>query len=124
MEKYIVYAKYRNGYNCVKEYAWIGLENFSAGDLIVVDSTNGWGIVEVTRATPWDDSAKATKYVVGKVDNALYEKHAKAKKLEAELKKKLEARAKKLQSIALWEMLAKDDPEMQDLVDQYKQVVQ
>ena len=124
MEKYIVYGKYRSGYNCVKEYAWIGLESFSAGDLVVADSTNGWGFVEVTRVTSWDDSVKATKYVVGKVDDAQYKKYAQAKKLEAELKKKLEARAKKLQSIALWEMLAKDDPEMQELVDQYKQVVQ
>ena len=124
MEKYLVYARYLDGYNKTTEYMWCGLETFAPGDMIVVDSSNGRGIVEVTRVEPWTDESKATKYVVGKVDNEKYEKHQKAEKLAAELKEKLEARAKKLQSIALYEMLAKDDPEMQELVDQYKQVIQ
>lgn len=124
MEKHLVYAKYRNGYNTAKEYVWLGLEDFKAGDLIVVDSSNGWGVVEVTRTEPYVDGNKANKYVIGKVDNAVYEKYIKAEQAAAALKKKLEARAKKLQNLALWEMLAKDDPEMQELVDQYKQVIQ
>lgn len=124
MEKHLVYAKYRNGYSTAKEYVWLGLEDFKAGDLIVVDSSNGWGVVEVTRTEPYVDGNKANKYVIGKVDNAVYEKYIKAEQAAAALKKKLEARAKKLQNLALWEMLAKDDPEMQELVDQYKQVIQ
>lgn len=124
MEKYLVYAKYRSEYRTTIDYVWIGLEDFKAGDLLVVDSSNGWGVVKVTRTEPYVDGSKAHKYVIGKVDNAVYEKYIKAEQAAAALKKKLEARAKKLQNLALWEMLAKDDPEMQKLVDQYKQVIQ
>lgn len=74
------------------------------------------------RCPAWQDDSKASKYIVGKVDNAKYENRKKLDELEKELEKKLKARAKKLQSIALYEMLAKDDPEMQELVDRYKQV--
>lgn len=122
MEKYLVYAKYITGYDTVKEYVWVGLERFNTGDMVVVDSRNGLGICQVTKCDSWQDDSKASKYIVGKVDNAKYENRKKLDELEKELEKKLKARAKKLQSIALYEMLAKDDPEMQELVDRYKQV--
>ena len=124
MEKYLVHARYLTGYNRTKEYVWTGFEPFVVGTMIAVESNDTRDLVEVTRVEPFVEGSKASKYVIGKVDTAKYDTYKKTEKLAAELKKKLDARAKKLQSLALYEMLAKDDPEMQELVDQYKAIVQ
>jgi tRNA A37 N6-isopentenylltransferase MiaA len=39
-----------------------------------------------------------------------------------ELKAKMEARAKQLQDIALYQMLAKDDPDMAELLKEYQDI--
>lgn len=123
MEKEIVYGKHVAGYDNRKEYAWIGFEMFQPGDMVVVDTCNGYAVARVTRCEPWTDGRTAKRYVIGKVDDEQYAQQIQKDKLAASLKKKLDARAKKLQDITLYEMLSEDDPEMQELLDQYKALI-
>ena len=58
--------------------------------------------------------------VVTKVDDSAYQDRLKSRAEAAKLKKQMEARAKQLQDIALYQMLAKDDPDMAALLEQYQ----
>lgn len=58
--------------------------------------------------------------VVAKVYTDDYDNRVKVREQAAELKAKMEARAKQLQDIALYQMLAKDDPDMAVLLNEYQ----
>lgn len=77
------------------------------------------GTVEAVHA-PETVEEPLTAEVVDKVDETAFKARVEQRKLEKELKAKMAERAKKLQDIVLYETLAKSDPEMQQLLDQYK----
>lgn len=58
--------------------------------------------------------------IVDIVDERAYNDRVKCRIKAAELKAKMEARAKQLQDIALYQMLAKDDPDMAVLLNEYQ----
>lgn len=58
--------------------------------------------------------------VVAKIDMRHYDNRVRSRIKAAELKAKMEARAKQLQDIALYQMLAKDDPDMAALLEEYQ----
>lgn len=58
--------------------------------------------------------------VVAKIDMGCYNERVRSRIKAAELKTKMEARAKQLQDIALYQMLAKDDPDMAALLQEYQ----
>lgn len=61
-----------------------------------------------------------TREVVCKVFMDDYDNRVKVRKQAAEIKAKMQERAKQLQDIALYQMLAKDDPAMMDLLNEYQ----
>lgn len=61
--------------------------------------------------------------IVSIVDTAEYDARVAQRKLAADLKAKMQERAKKLQDVALYQMLAKDDPEMAALLSEYQNLV-
>lgn len=90
------------------------------GDLCVVKSLNhGLGLARVVEIIEQND-IQTVREIVAKVDTQDYDFRVAARKDAAELKVKMQERAKKLQDIALYQMLAKDDPEMQDLLNRYQ----
>ena len=94
------------------------------GDLCVVKSAHhGLGLARVTEIIDQND-LEVTREIVAKVDTELYDFRVAARKEAAELKAKMQERAKKLQDIALYQMLAKDDPEMQNMLDRYQNIPQ
>ena len=58
--------------------------------------------------------------IVTKVNDEQYNERIKRRIKMAELKSKMEARAKQLQDIALYQMLAKDDSDMMNLLNEYQ----
>lgn len=60
--------------------------------------------------------------VVAKVDTAAYDARVANRAKAAELKAKMKERAKQLQDIALYQMLAKDDPAMLELLSEYQAI--
>lgn len=90
------------------------------GDLVVVKPAH----LKIALARV-DEILEGTDYetareVVSKVATEAYNERVKVRTQVAELKAKMQERARQLQDIALYQMLAKDDPAMQALLDEYQ----
>jgi hypothetical protein len=89
------------------------------GDLCVVVSGNrDMSVAEVAEII-CENSEPMTREIVCRVDSSDYDFRVETRKKAAELKVKMEERAKKLQDIALYQTLAKDDPEMAALLAEF-----
>lgn len=104
-----------------------GIANFdpdlAVNDLCVISDDGRYilaEVVEICESTGEEMMAE----IVSKVYTTAYDNRVTARKAAAEIKAKMEARAKKLQDIALYQMLAKDDPEMAELLKNYQDIVQ
>lgn len=95
-------------------------QNLAVGDACVV--TYGVGKICVAKVVEFIENpdSEVCYEVVTKVCMSDYEARIKAREKAAELKAKMEARAKQLQDIALYQMLAKDDPDMAALLQEYQ----
>lgn len=93
--------------------------DLKVGDCCVVMSAHHeLGIAEVVdfKATP---EQPVVREIVGKFDKAAYDARVSAREKATELKAKMEARAKQLQDLALFQALAQNDAEMAELVQEY-----
>lgn len=113
------------GESCVCSQVYASFEpDLKVGDLVVVKpahhSINLARVEEILEGTNYE----TTREVVAKVDTEAYNQRVKIRNQVAELKSQMEARARKLQDIALYQMLAKDDSEMKELVAQYQALTQ
>lgn len=124
--RYVIGVKF-DDFPYSKEYDFkYDKDDLKVGDVVVVDTSRGLQVAKVTTITKLaagETYSKATKWVIQKIDltehNARLERERKA----AELKKQLEARRKQLEDIAIYEVLAKEDPKMAELLEQYKEVM-
>ena len=109
----------RGSKDCTHQYANFDWE-LKAGDLCVVRTDFDQFIV--ARVFEIEDSTDLEMYreVVARVDTDAYDFRVESRVKAAELKAKMEARAKQLQDIALYQMLAKDDPDMAALLQEYQ----
>ena len=91
-------------------------------DLCVVRSEND--ALLVAKVVEIVDSQDIEMYreVVAKVYTESYETRIQCRARAAELKSKMEARAKQLQDIALYKMLAANDPDMANLLNEYQAI--
>lgn len=98
--------------------------SLAKGDLCVVKSLNhGLGLAKVVEIIDQND-IQTSREIVAKVDTQDYDFRVAARKDAAELKAKMRERAKQLQDIMLYQMLAKEDPDMQDLLNRYQNLPQ
>lgn len=89
-------------------------------DMVVVKPAHhAFALAKVVEVIDKNDF-ETPREIVAKVDMDFYNERVKARNQAAELKAKMQERAKKLQDVALYQMLAKDDPEMQDLLNRYQ----
>lgn len=102
-------------------YVYASFEpELKVGDLVVVKPAHH--DIALARV---DEILEGTDYeikreVICKVDTSAYSQRVKLRNQAAELKAKMQERARQLQDIALYQMLAKDDPAMQALLDEYQ----
>lgn len=92
-----------------------------AGDLCVIMLNERLCLAKVDSVSE-PTGAELYNEVVSKVFTADYDIRVEARAKAAELKGKMEARAKQLQDIALYQMLAKDDPDMAALLREYQEI--
>ena len=102
-------------------YAYANFEsNLKAGDLCVVMSAHhGMGLARVVEIEDRHD-IETPREVIARVDTEWYDERVKVRKQAAELKAMMQERAKQLQDIALYQMLAEKDTHMQDLLTRYE----
>lgn len=88
---------------------------------MIDDGTGGMQLAIVIDILPCND-LDVYHEVIARIDTAAYDARVAIRKKAAELKAKMEARAKQLQDIALYQMLAKDDPDMAALLQEYQDI--
>lgn len=94
------------------------------GDLVVVKPAHhDVALARVEEIMP-DNTYETTREVIAKVDTTYYKQRVEAREKIAKVKAQMQERAKKLQDIALYQMLAKDDPEMAQLLADYQSLPQ
>lgn len=102
-------------YACFDEDVWVD-------DICVVKSAkHGFGLAKVVRLRPKTDE-EITREIVCKADFSAYDARVANRKKQAELKKQMADRASKLQELSMYELLAKSDPEMAELLKSYKEI--
>lgn len=97
-------------------------KDLAVGDTCIV--TYGADKIAVAKVVEFVENpdGEVALEVVTKVSMDDYETRVKSRAKAAELKAKMEARAKQLQDIALYQMLAKDDPDMAILLAEYQSI--
>jgi hypothetical protein len=129
----VAMVKFLQGVNTTKEYAFALFnehiqfdEYIQVDDLVLCDTQNGYSVAKVTDIMNQSEynGVDVTKEIICKVDFTDFEtrkeNREKAKKLKAEMDRKV----KELQGIALIELMAEKNPELKDMLDAYKNLVQ
>ena len=90
------------------------------GDICVVQTAHhGLGLAEVEAIAATPIRGNLTREIVARVDTFDFDTRVEQRKRAAELKAKMQERAKKLQDLVLFQTLAKDDPEMAALLQDF-----
>ena len=92
------------------------IPDLNPGDMCVVMSAqHGMGVAKVEEIV-WENDIPLSREIVCTIDTTAYDYRVETRKKAAELKQKMQERAKKLQDIVLYQTLAKEDPEMAQLL--------
>lgn len=105
-----------------KSYQFLtDIEGLQQGDQVVVDTKNGFVIAEVEGYEEQNPAIKITdfKWVVQKVDLTAHQERIEKQRRVNAIKRKMESRRKDLEEIQLFALLAKDDPSMKELFDEF-----
>lgn len=93
------------------------------GDLCVVMSvSHGLGLAKVVEIIDQND-IETPREIVARVNADAYYERVNVRSKAVELKAKMQERAKKLQDIALFQMLAKEDSEMAEMLKAYQGLI-
>ena len=124
---YLNIAKIRfidNGYSTSKTYEYANFDpDLTVGDIVVVKSAqHGFGVAKVEEIVEQTDIV-TQREIVAKVNADAYKERVANRAKAAELKTKMQERAKQLQDITLYKMMAANDPTMSDLLKEYQNVI-
>lgn len=116
-------VQFIEGVNKTNTYAYACYDaSIVEGDVCVVKTANhGFSIAKVVRIREKSDQA-ITREIVCKADFTAYDKRVANRAKQAELKKRMAERASKLQELSMYTLLAESDPEMAELLKEYKEV--
>lgn len=119
-----VLIKFLDGTNTDKRYAYAAYNEVNENDYVVVKTGHhGWGIAQVSEILNEDYAVECGREIIAKFDPSSYfERIEKIKRL-SEIKKSMDAKVKELQHLAIYEALAKDSPEMKELLDEFKSLI-
>ena len=117
----IATIKFLDGTNTDKTYRYaLYDDNVGIGDICVVKSAHhGLGIARIVDLEPKTDE-KLVREVVCKCDFSAYEAREETRKRKAELKRKMTARAAQLHELAVFKMMAAEDPAMAELMKEFE----
>lgn len=116
--------KFLEGTNTEREYIYACYDEVQEGDYVVVKSGHhGWGLARITQVFDSEVPVECNREIICKFDpSAHFARIEKAKRL-AEIKRDMDAKVKELQHLAIYEALAKDSPEMKELLDEFKSLI-
>lgn len=121
MSKIAVVIFPNNSYS--KEYYFrTNIQNLEEGTLVVVDTINGFVTADFVRYHEEPVKQQPAKWVVAEVDLTDHFVRIKAEERAAAIKKQLDKAKKEIEEMAVYEMLAKHNPGILDLVNELKQL--
>lgn len=103
-----------------KTYYFTAYEHYYTSDIVVVETVRGLMIGEIVEIRVENPPVKPTKEVVAKVDIGPWRARQEARRRMAELKVQMNGRIARKKEEALYDMFAKDDPELADMLAQYR----
>lgn len=128
MAKFIVGVTFATNYNH-KVYNFLSdIKDLVPGDQVVVDTVNGLQLATVDSVRPEEESfgeefgSKKQKWVVQKIDLTAHNARREAEEKALVIRKKMEERRKKAQELEIYAILAKEDPEMAAMLEDYKKL--
>lgn len=104
-------------------YKYVNFDpELQVGDTCIAKyNVSAYGVAKVAEILD-DADVKTDREIVARVDMSAYNQRVTNRTKAAELKAKMEERAKQLQDIALYQLLAKDDSAMMDLLKEYQAI--
>ena len=96
-------------------------------DIVVVNTGHhGFALAKVVCFPCYEDRREVQfgREVVSRVDFSEFSARAEARKRASELKREMDKRMKESQELALYEMLAKEDPTLKTMLDEYKALME
>lgn len=114
-------VSFLSGTNTSQKYAYACYdESIKEGDLVVVQTGHhGLAVARVT-AVPFESPVCASREIVAKVDVSAFEDRKERARKRAELKKAMDKKVQELQTEAIYEMLADKNPELREMLEQYR----
>lgn len=119
-------VKFVQGTNTTSGYTFALYDNnVGVDDLVLCDTAKGYNVAKVIEICSQKDyeGSSPNKEIICKVDFTDFENRkenrAKAQKIKVEMEKKM----KEMQELALYEMMAEKNPELKEMLDTYKGLV-
>lgn len=121
----IANVRFVDGYNSNKIFSFALFDDeVTEGDYVVCDTHNGYFVGKIISIDTTENFKKnVTKEIVCKVDFSKFERRKETRAKRAELKKKLDNAVKENQDMFLYETLAKANPSVAELLEQYKALI-
>lgn len=126
----VAMVKFVQGVNTTKKYAFALFDNtITVDDTVLVDTSNGYGVAVVDDIHSKADYEELgcslpTREVICKIDFTAFDER-KAKRAKAiKLKQDMDKKVKSLQEIAVFELLAEKSPELKEMLDEYKTLME
>lgn len=123
----VAMVKFLQGTNTTKEYAFALFdESIRVYDLVLCDTQNGYGVAQVVKIMTQQEyeGIGITKEIICKVDFTDFETRKEKRKKAQKLKTEMDKKVKELQGLAVIEMLAKENPNLKEMLDEYKTLMQ
>lgn len=123
----VAMVKFVQGMNTTKGYAFALFdENIKENDFVLCDTVNGYGVARVTDIVakedyvPSSNAEKVTKEIICKVDFTDFEARKEARAKRNKIKKQMDEMLKNNQELILYQAVAKENPVMAVLLEEYK----
>lgn len=119
----IAWVQFVQGTNTTKEYAFALFDKgcISVGDLVLCDSSNGYGVAKVTKIMSQEEcNIPVMKEIICKVDFTAFEKRKELRRQKEALKKQMDKMVADNQELILYQAIADKNPEMAAMLMAYK----
>lgn len=103
-----------------KIYYFKAYEPYDINDIVVVVTVRGLMVAEIVQIRVENPPIKPTKEVVAKVDIGPWRIRQEARKRMAELKVQMDSAISRKKEEALYDMFAKDDPALAEMLAEFK----
>ena len=118
--------QFLEGSNTTITYEYALFDDYEVGTYVVVKSAHhGFGVAKIVDIIPKEQAAtkKFEREIVTAFDMETYETRKKNRAKIQELNNRMDKRFHELNKLALFEMMAEKDPELKNMLDEYKSLM-